>query len=837
VRDYRPTAGTYDEAALPTGALRPHWRAFVQRLDALGAPEVHRRWGEARALIHENGVSYDVHGGGDGTHRPWPLSPVPVLMERGEWERVGAALLQRARLLELVLADLYGPQRLVKDGVLPAALVYGHPAFLRACQGVEPARGRWLPLYAVDLARGPDGAFRALADRTQVPTGAGYALENRIIVSRTLPEAFRACRVERVAGFFRTLRDALAGLAPRNQDNPRVVVLTSGPTDPTYFEQAYLAQYLGYPVVHGGDLTVRGGRVYLKTLGGLLPVDVILRRMQDDTCDPLELRPDSLLGVPGLLQAARERNVAIANPLGSGVAAGAALLPYLPALCRHLLGEELRLPSVRTWWLGDEAQRAEALAHLPDLVVKPAFSTTPIEPVFCRGLGLEALAELRARLLEAPETFVAQEQLALGTTPAIVGDGFEPRHWVLRAFLAASGAPGSDGHVLLPGGLARFAPTGGALEVSIRRGGGSKDVWILDAEPAPPLSLLPAPSDPVPLSRGGNDLPSRAADDLFWLGRYAERAESLARLGRVVLGRLGEGPDQERPGAEVGPLLAALGRVSDRPGLTAAAETGRSACEAVLLEALFDEAASGSLVGTVRSIQRVARECRDRLSTDAWRVLMALELRLEAGPGTPRAGVRRRLDEAVVTLAAWSGLVVDSMSRGHGWRFLDMGRRLERAAGLLALLEAAAAPCEREGPLLEGLLEAADSGMTYRRRYLTRLQRAPVVDLLLTDGTNPRSVAFQVDALVAHIAQLPQDANAAVRTPQHRLALELQSALELADVETLCAPGPDGRPAEGLGLLLARLGRGLPALSDSLGASYLNHAAVSRQLGRAGGQR
>ena len=837
---YRAKPGAYDELVDGEGAVRAHWRAFLGQLEQLGPGELGRRWSQAQQLIHENGVSYNVHGDPSGLDRPWPLSPLPVLLAPSEWSELVAALVQRARVIERVLDDLYGAQRLLHEGLVPPALLFGHPGFLRACQGQPVPEGRWLPFYAVDLVRAPDGRFQVLSDRTQVPTGAGYALENRIIVSRTFSEAFRTCHVQRLAPFFRTMRDGLARLAPRNRDNPRVVMLSQGPTDPTYFEQSFLAQYLGYPLVHGGDLTVRSGRVYLKTLGGLHAIDVILRRVADDLCDPLELRPEGMAGIPGLVQAVRERAVAVANPLGSGLAATPALLPYLPALCKHLLGEELRLASVATWWCGDPAARRQALERLDQLVWKPAFNVSNTHPVFGGQLDAGERDNLRARVEAEPAAWVAQEQVTLSTTPAISGEKLEPRHWVLRTFLVGTG----DGHAVMPGGLTRFAPSTHALEVSIQRGGRSKDTWVPSGGPVAGFSLLPAPAAKIGLSRGGSDLPSRVADNLFWLGRYAERAEGLARLGRVIAARLGEAPPEGGPAAELAPLVRALVAQANIQLGAAVPDGGPGALaiwEAAVLSALRDPAPAGGLPATLQALQRTARECRDRLSGDSWRMLMGLEPQVAGGvaahwgKGTAAGlgALPPTLDTLVLMLSALSGIVADSMTRGLAWRFLDMGRRLERAAGTVTLLQSTlTAPVEREAALLEAVLEAADSGMTYRRRYLNRLEAAPALDLLLADEGNPRSVIFQINSLVDHIAGLPRDPTVAVRTPEQRVALELRAELQLADIEALAAPVDGTRPR--LGALLEKSTEALPALSDSLSASYLSHATLSRQLGWGG---
>jgi len=425
----------------------------------------------------------------------------------------------------------------LRGGLLPPELMLGCPAFLRPVHGALPPGNIHLHLYAADLARSPDGSFWVLADRTQAPSGAGYALENRIVVSRLLPQLFRDCRVERLAPFFSALRESLASLAPRGREQPRVVLLTPGAYNETYFEHAYLARYLGYTLVEGADLTVRDQHVFLKTLGGLERVDVILRRMDDGFCDPLSLRSDSSLGIAGLVRAARKGNVTIANALGSGLVDSPALLAFLPGLCLRLLDEPLRLPSVATWWCGEEHALRYVIDHLPELVIKPAFfGPAAPQPVFGGALSVEERAELARRIQARPGAFIGQEQVALSTAPVWAGEGVQPRHTSLRTFLARAG----DGYVAMPGGLTRVSSSRDSLVVSMQHGGGSKDTWVLASGLPSSLSLLRPAGGRVEIVRTGADLPSRVADNLFWLGRYAERAEGTARLLRSVIMRLTE---------------------------------------------------------------------------------------------------------------------------------------------------------------------------------------------------------------------------------------------------------------------------------------------------------
>jgi len=842
---YAPRPGIHDEVFDPAGVVRPHWQPFLDSVGGLGLPELIHRWEEAKHLIRENGVTYNVYGDPRGMARPWQLDPLPLLIAPAEAETVGAGLVQRGVLLERILADLYGPQSLLRHGLLPPELLFGNPGFLRPCHGIRLPGSRYLHLYAANVGRSPDGTLWVIGDRTQAPSGAGYALENRLVLSRTLPDVFRDCRVQRLALFFRTLRDTLRAIAPRNRDNPCIVLLTPGPYNETYFEHAYLARYLGYTLVEGGDLTVRDNRVFLKVLGGLQPVDVIFRRLDDDFCDSLELRADSFLGVPGLVHAVRTGNVAVANALGSGLVETPALLAFLPALCRELLGEELRLPSVPTWWCGEPLSLQHVLAHLPDMIIKPTFSSARLEPIFGDRLSREERRQLAERMKARPRDYVGQERVPLSTTPVLVGKRLQPRQLVIRTYLTAR----DDSFVVMPGGLTRVSANADTMVVSMQKGGGSKDTWVLSAGPVSTFSLLRPGSLPVELTRGGSDLPSRVADNLYWLGRYVERAEGTTRLLRGVIVRL-----TEKSGLGEVPELPALLRALTQqtqtlPGFIGeGAEERLAAPEAELVSLTFETKRIGSLAATVQSFVRVASMARDRISIDMWRVLSGLDRFHHAAADSTadngeaveeRNGKTDRrtlsdvldlLNDSVATLAAFGGLAMESMTRSEGWRFLDMGRKLERSMHMINLLRSTLvyAPAS-EGPLLEALLEIADSSMTYRRRYLGSLQSAAVLDLLLADETNPRSLAFQLVALADDVDHLPRDRHRPGRTSEQRITLASLTALRLADFHQLAHQNEAGtRPA--LDDLLSKLATDLPALSDSITLRYLSHLQASRHL-------
>ncbi len=476
---YQPVKGAFDELLTAEGEARPHYVALLRALEKLGPAELKRRAETSRRLVHEQGISYNVYGDARGLDRPWQIDPVPFVIAAEEWKLLEAALVQRAVLINRVLADCYGPQNLIRSGWLPPALVYAQPDFLRPCHGVRAPQDVFLQLYAADLARLPDGRWWVTSDRTQIATGAGYALANRLITSRLLPEPFRDEKVQRLAGFFRELRTSLARLALRRTDDPRVVLLTPGPYNETYSEQVWLARYLGYMLVEGQDLTVRDDRVFLKTLSGLEPVDVILRRVDDDFCDPLELRNDSMLGVPGLVEALRAGNVAVANAPGSALLQSPAFLAFLPGLCQHLLGEELKLPSVATWWCGQEKAQAYVLQHLDKLFVKPAFRSHAHAMDPGRELSTAERDALKRAIQFQPHLFVGQEWWELSCAPSWSDAGLQPRRVALRAYLVAT----EGGYRVMPGGLTRVATESSGRSVSMQRGGASKDTWVLSDAP------------------------------------------------------------------------------------------------------------------------------------------------------------------------------------------------------------------------------------------------------------------------------------------------------------------------------------------------------------------
>lgn len=836
---YATRLEAYDEMYAGKGELLPHWQALTRELDHLGREGLERRHQEAQRLLRENGVTFNIYDGLSGTARPWQLDPIPLFISADEWSVIEAGLVQRAELLNLILKDLYGPQSLLKEGLLPPELVFGHVGFQRACFGFTSSCARPLVLCSSNLARGPDGRMWVIDDRTQTPSGAGYALENRMVMTRIAPALFRDCHVKRLAGFFQPLRDRLARLAPQNVEDPHIVVLTPGPYSPSYFEHAYLANYLGYTLVQGDDLSVRDGRVWMKSLEGLHQVDVILRRVDDAYCDPLELRDDSRLGVAGLLQSARLGHVAIANPIGSSVLENPGLLAFLPGISRYFLNEDLKLPSVASWWCGQENERAFVLDNLDKLVIKPIHRTRGYRAIFGAQLTVDEQAALRQRILRKPYLYIGQEMVSFSTAPSFVDGWVEPRHAILRSFLVA----GEDGYVAMPGGLTRIAPQAGELVVSNRAGGLSKDAWVLAKEPVDYVSLWRQPKVDQILQFRTEPLPSRAADNLFWAGRYVERAEGTARLLRAISLLRRELRDAWVTKGEVAEtylhsLLRALTHVTGSyPGFVAEdAEKRLQNPQAELHALLSDARRVGSLASTLQGFGQVALAVRDHWPTEIWRIIDSIQQDWVDDEATPEPGNHRtqdRLDHLVLQLVAFSGLTAESMPREAGWLLLDIGRRLERALGLISLLRATLVPNLEEAAkrqLMETVLVICDSLSTFRRRYHSYMHLPTVLDLILMDQHHPRSLAYQLDCLQKHVAELPRIPGTQRLGDDERCVLEAYTELRLSDPVELSRLGEVDGFCKGLDEMLSRQAENLWKLSDVITRTYFSHSQPHQQL-------
>jgi uncharacterized circularly permuted ATP-grasp superfamily protein/uncharacterized alpha-E superfamily protein len=743
---YRAQAGLYDEMIQPDGQVRPHWRPFLEGLAGLDRAELEGRFGVADRHLRDSGVFFRVYDESGAGERPWPLSHVPLLISAEDWKEIRAGVLQRTALLESVLADCYGPRQFVDRGWLPAAAVAGSPEYIRPLVGAVPVGMRHLAFYAVDLGRSPSGDWWVIRDRAQAPSGAGYTLENRAAVTRALGDIYRGFAVERLASFFEAYRGWLSGF--RQADDAGVCLLTPGRHNETYFEHAYLARQLGLRLVEGDDLTVRDQVVYLRTIAGLRRVSALWRRLDSDFCDPLELNQRSRLGVPGLVQAVRRRNVMVANAIGTGLAEAEALMSFMPSLAKRLLDQPLALPNVATWWCGQADERNYVLEHFDELAIAPAFAARVPGGLASGGMAVSEMDQARRQTLRAELgrrgiDYVGQEVVKLSTTPVWNDGRLEPRPFMLRVFVAAT----ADGWNVMPGGFGLIGDRIDARAVTMQGGARSADVWVLGEGPHahPPL---PPPAVETSIRRATGALPSRAADNLFWLARYLERAEATLRVVRAQASRLVEGSK--------GPETATLAEVLFKWGAVPANGGAGGPAARIAAAAALNGEGQGAVPTLVNAVRNAAAVIRDRFPRDALQAIDDLNALVHSPP--PDAAVEGRIldraNEALRLIAAVSGIELEGMNRLSGWRFFQLGRRIERAINTSRLARHFAGR-EAAPESLETLLELAESLRTFRVRYLVGPQRAPVLDLVLLDESNPRSLGFGLVEVLGHLATLP----------------------------------------------------------------------------------
>ncbi|MFC5497799.1 circularly permuted type 2 ATP-grasp protein [Caenimonas terrae] len=805
----------------------PQWSRFFESLGHDGFRDLNRRTANLERQIRDNGVTYNVYAEADGPQRPWSLDLFPLIVTPECWQQIEAGVLQRVKLLDAIMADVYGPQTLLAGNLLPPALVHGHPGYLRALHGVRPAADTHLHIAAFDLARGPDGHWWVVSQRTQAPSGLGYLLENRLITSRLFPEAFRDLNVQRLAASYRALIDGIKQMCP-TQNDPRIVLLTPGPYNETYFEHAYLARYLGLTLVEGSDLTVRDQCLYLKTLQGLEPVHGLFKRLDDEFLDPLELRSDSRLGVPGLLQVIRAGNVLVANMPGSAFLESTALLGFLPALSRHLLKEELQLPSLATWWCGERAALEAVLPLLGESVIKSTYAGPGSATVLGKSLSRRERDEWAGRIVRECDEHTLQSYLPLSQMPtwrsSRGGDRILPRSLVLRVFAVSDGP--RSWHVL-PGGLTRLAGTEQDI-ASMQRGGSSADTWVMTHGEVDPTSLLQHEQPAATVShRARSTTTSRAAENLFWLGRYTERTENTTRLARLTLESL-NGEDQNSQ-----PLLAWLGELCVAHALVLPAvpppAQARRVFERSLIFALGDPEQHG--VGyNLNGLRNAASAVRERLSLEQWNAIVRADEQFlvecacfnDDGDYSSVEALRA-LENLSGHTAAMTGAQTDRMTRDDGWRLLSSGRHLER----LAFLSSALAHAFETGAVFdeggfEALVALFDSTITFHAQYQQRHDIPALLDLLVLDRDNPRSLGWVAQTLRGRLARLAGSAPG--KMPEIALTVPDPQAWSF---DAICARDAEGHYAN-LAELLAQCTEAAYKLSDDIGARYFTHSGEAR---------
>ncbi|MCE7056160.1 circularly permuted type 2 ATP-grasp protein [Algoriphagus sp. AGSA1] len=819
-----------DEMATDQGKIHPHWERIAKYYEQIGSERMAQFHDEVGRQLRENGVTYNVYGDPNGMNRPWILDPVPMVFSAEEWEGIERGLVQRTELLNLIMSDLYGEQSLIKEGHIPFELVYNHKGFLRQAHHIKLDGDQQLVQYSSDLARGPNGKMWVLHDRTDAPSGAGYTFENRAAMTRVFPELIRENHVSKITSYYQTFKSTLSNLITNNKENPRVVLLSPGPTNETFFEHAYISSFMGFTLAFGEDLTVSDGYVWLKTIKGLEKVDVIIRRVDDVFCDPLEFRSDSHLGVVGLMEAVRQRKVLVINPLGCRVLENPGLMAFLPKISKHLLGQDLDLSSVATWWCGQPKEMSYVFEHLDSLVIRNIYRGTSHKSVFGGTLSKAELDRLKQEILSSPYMYVGQEMVEFSTTPSWINNKLEARNAVFRSYVVADTE--NNSYKVMPGGLSRSSPEKGAFLVSNQTGGISKDTWVLGK-----VKETSVPTKPVkiqPLVR--SVLPSRTGERLFWLGRYLERSAYTVRLMRMTLLSYNEADEDIH--LHENPVLSTLLKTltvmtGTLPGFTEPVKL--KSPESELLSLVYDSEKSGSLAYSIQAFLSNAYAVRDRLSLDTWRILDSIseELGHMKKSNISLMQAYQCLDNMVVKLMAFYGLNIDNMTREPTWHLLNIGRFIESAVNNCTILREMLSKfydAESNKELMEDTLRCNESLVTYRYRYRSNLEMSGVLSLLILHEDNPRSLIYQLLEIDHHLKTLPSQSELELFSIERKSLLEAITKIRLCDVNKLSVSNPVTNEFEALTTLLDDVIALLHSTSDFIYEKYFSHTGSGYRM-------
>jgi len=811
------------------GDVKEHWKKLLNNIELFDGEELKGRQQELLTLLKENGVTYNVYGDTDGLNRPWLLDTMPLLISAAEWRITVRGMKQRAYVLNKILEDIYGERRLLKEKIIPPELIYAHSGFLRPCDKIKLPGENQLILYASDLSRGPDGKVWVLRDRTQAPSGMGYALENRSALSRVLPELFKGHKTTKLGGFFNSMMEAFLEIAPQGKEQPRIVLLTPGPRNETYFEHAFLASHMGFTLAQGDDLVARDGYVWIKTVEGLEKVDVILRRVDDSYCDPLELREDSHLGIPGLLEVVRRGNVSVANPLGSSILENTGLMAFMHNIFKYFLNEDPIFKMVATWWCGQKKEMDYVIQHLDELVIKKIDRTSGSGTVIGSRLSKAQKDALIERIKTQPYLYVGQEEVGFSTSPVFTKDKLEPRYTVLRTFLVAS----KGEYEIMPGGLTRCSPEKGSFLVSNQDGGIAKDTWV-ETQVKSNTTLI----HHADLKRK-DVLPSRAAENLFWVGRYSQRVLRTSRFIRIVIRNLsqsGYSSTGQESEAQRALLQTATHLTSTYPGFLEEDESFTTDDRLREIHKLIcNPSQEGSILFTVNNLIKAMYAVRDKWAVDNWRIIDDIEdskRKLEALEADGIRHVFSLLDQLNGSLLSFLEMNRQSMYRGEGWLMYRIGQLIEELS--LELIQYRALLTFQyeesvEFQVLEALLVSNQNLSNYRSVYRTYFDIAPALDLLFINKQNPISILSQLEQLLKFIDQLPQRQKGAHDSDISNLAFECYSQARLINIEELMKVDPELDVRANLDRICEQLSSRVAKLSMALTATYFSHSTYQSQ--------
>lgn len=842
---------SYDEMFDHNGAVREHWKQLASNIEELGYEQLEAKRQEVDWRLEDNGVTYNVYNDPNGISRPWSLDPIPLILEAQEWATIQAGVAQRAKLLNLLFKDIYNEQRILKEEIVPSEVIFGHSGFLREAHGLYDEIADPMMIVAVDLARGPDGKMWVVGDRTQAPSGLGYAVENRLTMNSAMQVLYKNISVSRLYPFFEEFKAMLQRLGRGGSSTPLNVLLTPGPHSETYFEHSYLSSFLGLTLVQGQDLLAKGGALWLKSLKGLRRIDAVIRRVDESYCDPLELRDDSKLGVSGLVQVMRKGGVSMANPLGTGVLENLGLYPFLPRLARYFLNEELILPQIATWWCGQAKEREYVLNHLSSLTIKTIDRNTD-EPslYFGKTLSEQEAQALRQKIQEQPYRYVGQEEVQFATAPTLIDDKILPRKVVIRSFAIKA----KEQYEVMPGALVRVGSSDDSLVISGQGSGSSKDLWIL-AQPETPIqemsqnigegmSQTMSPMTPnstvVPSIFKAKDtfenslenIPSLRAENLFWLGRYLMRSITSARMIRMTLKSLANATRYDRNGDEYVQkvLCTTLTHLSmTYPGFLGTQEQEIADPLAEIWSVMSDFTRVGSLSQVINMLSNATVSTKNILPLEGWRIFDRLEREWSDFVRQNQPSHRKMIagiDKLLIYLMAYKASIEETLFVEQGLVLYDIGARLERSNLLVAKARAMLTSSYEpfvEYEILEALLGTSESLNAYRAHYRSSIELANVSEFLLLDTRFPKSLISEIAQLLKVLPKLPKFKHEMYLSRYEEPLFEAFSLLRLERTENLCLMKKDTFIRENMETLLSFIADKLIVAADELSKTYFSH--------------
>jgi len=832
LQSYQSGLNSYDEVLDVNGRVKPHWEALFSTLQKLGIKELKNRNLEIISKLRENGVTYNVYEGLNGFNHPWQLDPIPFLIEQKEWNLIAKGLQQRALLLDLILRDIYGPRNLVKDAVIPAELVFDNTGFCRPCMDIILPTDRQITLFAADMARGPDGQMWILDNRTQAPSGSGYTLENRIVMSKLLPELADGMYVSKLSPYFNSLQNTVLKLSDKSKDAPNIVYLTPGPNNEAYFEHAYLASYLGYTLAQGDDLMVRNGCVYLKSIDGLQKVDVIIRRIDDDWCDPLELREDSKIGIPGLLQAIRMGNVQVLNPPGTSVLENHAFLAFMDNICLYFLGEKLIMPSVATWWCGHAKELKYVVSHIDELIIKKANRKSKFRSIYGRLLNKTEREELIRKISHHPHEYIAQQEVSLSTTPSLIDGNIVPRYASLRAFLVAD----ENGYHVMQGGLTRSSPVKDRFVISNQYGGLSKDTWIVSdkTENIQEKIVLTTPAS----VNKHISLPSRSAENLFWVGRYCERTMAVIKFMNITINVLnldrnfGGSAKQEH----IKVLLQSLTHLSSTyPGFMEEEDLLLSDPYPEIIDLVSNSDRPGTIAANLGSFLHSVGAVRNQWDLEIWRIVDLIDhgyQEIRNASVMNSNNIQRTLDGLYNNMFMFLGVISESMPRDNSFLLLETGKLIERILSRISVIQSNFGVKNSESvenELIEATLINHHLLVNYRQIYKSQLSVEAMLDMVLLEKTLPFSIVYMLDELKSNLGKLPSTTRGERLNEAQKSVLEASTLVKLASISALSKCNED-LERDKLFDLLSEVSRLISSVSWTLTNMYFSHTVMQHSF-------